>query len=247
LGGEVQEHQEGLRLSSAQLSKIGAEMNDLRNRLGATSQESETYKTRIQKLLGENNSLNEEMRGAQENLRLSAGTLSKLQNEFKIVCGENDELKKRVTDYEAGFKRMNAEGENKVRVLTQECERLNALVEKRTSEVRALGGEIQEHQEGLRLSAAQLSKMGAEMNELKGRVGTTSQESEAYKLRIQKLLGENNSLNEEMRGVQENLRLSTGQIGRLTAEYKAMVTQTEEFKKRIADLENQNKRLNADG
>ena len=89
--------------------------------------------------------------------------------------------------------------------------------------------------------------MGAEMNELKGRVGTTSQEAEAYKLRIQKLLGENNSLNEEMRGVQENLRLSTGQIGRLTAEYKAMVTQTEEFKKRIADLENQNKRLNADG
>ena len=136
----MQEHQEGLRLSSAQLSKLGAEMNDLRNRLGATSQESETYKTRIQKLLGENNSLNEEMRGVQENLRLSAGTLGKLQNEFKIVCGENDELKKRVADYEVGFKRMNTEGENKVRVLTQECERLNALVEKRNSEIRALGG-----------------------------------------------------------------------------------------------------------
>lgn len=81
-------------------------------------------------------------------------------------------------------------------MLTQECERLNALVEKRNSEIRALGGEIQEHQEGLRLSAAQLSKMGAEMNELKGRIGSTSQEAEAYKQRIQKLLGENNSLNE---------------------------------------------------
>ncbi len=115
----MQEHQEGLRLSSAQLSKIGAELNELRNRLGATTQESETYKTRIQKLLGENNSLNEEMRGVQENLRLSAGTLSKLQNEFKIVCGENDELKRRVNDYEGVLKRMNGESEHKIRLLTQ--------------------------------------------------------------------------------------------------------------------------------
>lgn len=53
----MQEHQEGLRLSSAQLSKLGAELNDLKNRLGATAQESETYKQRIQKLLGENSSL----------------------------------------------------------------------------------------------------------------------------------------------------------------------------------------------
>jgi chromosome segregation ATPase len=37
-------------------------------------------------LLGENSSLADEMRGAQENLRLSAGTLSKLQAEFKTVC-----------------------------------------------------------------------------------------------------------------------------------------------------------------
>jgi hypothetical protein len=32
---------------------------------------------------------------------------------------------------------------------------------------------------------------------------------------------------EEFRSAQENLRLSTGQIGRLTAEYKNMVSQTE--------------------
>lgn len=83
----MQENQEGLRLSSAQLSKLGAEMNDLKNRLGATTQEADSYKIRIQKLLGENTSLGDEVRSAQENLRLSAGTLSKLQNEFKIVCG----------------------------------------------------------------------------------------------------------------------------------------------------------------
>ena len=61
----MQEHQEGLRLSSAQLSKLGAEMNDLRTRLTTTAQESETYKQRIQKLMGENNSLNEEVRNGQ--------------------------------------------------------------------------------------------------------------------------------------------------------------------------------------
>ena len=92
------------------------------------TQELDTYKTRIQKLLGENTSLNDEVRNAQENLRLSAGQMSKLQNEFKIVCGENDELKKKVTDYEAAFKKYNAEMQGKLQTLVAECERLNALV-----------------------------------------------------------------------------------------------------------------------
>jgi uncharacterized coiled-coil DUF342 family protein len=64
-----------------------SELNEYKNRLGNTSQESDSYKQRIQKLLSENNNLNEEVRTAQENLRLSAGQIGKLQNEFKIVCG----------------------------------------------------------------------------------------------------------------------------------------------------------------
>jgi regulator of replication initiation timing len=44
---------------------MGAEMSDLKNRLGSTSQESETYKLRLQKLLSENNALGEEVRNAQ--------------------------------------------------------------------------------------------------------------------------------------------------------------------------------------
>ena len=83
------------------------------------------------------------MRNAQENLRLSAGQMSKLQNEFKIVCGENDELKKKLSDYEATFKRFNAETQGKLQTLVAECERLNALVEKRNKEIRALGGEVE--------------------------------------------------------------------------------------------------------
>jgi FtsZ-binding cell division protein ZapB len=65
---------------------MSAELGEYKNRLGNTSQESESYKLRIQKLLSENTNLNEEFRSAQENLRLSAGQIGKLQNEFKIVC-----------------------------------------------------------------------------------------------------------------------------------------------------------------
>ena len=93
-------------------------------------------------------------------------------------------------------KKLRAEAENKIAMLSQECERLNVVIEKKNGEIRSLGGEVQEHQEGLRLSSAQLSKLGAEMNELRNRLGTTTQESETYKQRIQKLLGENSSLAE---------------------------------------------------
>jgi chromosome segregation ATPase len=233
LGGEVQEHQEGLRLSSAQLSKIGAEMNDLKSRLGATAQESETYKLRIQKLIAENSSLNEESRNAQENLRLSTGQIGRLTAEYKAMVAQTEDFKRRIGELEAQNKRLSAEGENKVAILSQECERLNALVEKRNGEIRALGGEVQEHQEGLRLSSAQLSKMGAEVNELRNRLGSTSQESETYKQRIQKLLSENNSLNEETRSAQEALRLSAGQMGKLQNEFKLVCNENEELKRAL--------------
>lgn len=89
------------------------------------------------------------------------------------------------------------------------------MIEKKNGEIRALGGEVQQHEEGLRLSTAQLSKLGAELNDLRSRLGNTAQESETYKQRIQKLLSENSSLNDEVRNAQENLRLSAGQIGKL--------------------------------
>jgi len=40
--------------------------------------------------------LGEEVREAQDNLRLSANTVSKLNNELKVLCNENEELKKRL-------------------------------------------------------------------------------------------------------------------------------------------------------
>jgi hypothetical protein len=59
-------------------------------------------------------------------------------------------------------------------LLTQECERLNKVVDNKNSEIRALGGEVQGQQEGLRLSSVQLSKIGAEINELRDRLNNTT-------------------------------------------------------------------------
>jgi hypothetical protein len=40
-------------------------------------------------------------------MRLSAGTISKLTNELKITCNENEELKKRLQDTGATNKKFN--------------------------------------------------------------------------------------------------------------------------------------------
>lgn len=72
------------------------EINEYKNRVQANNQESDTYKQKIQKLLNENSSLGDEVKTAQENLRLSAGTISKLNNELKITCNELEDAKKRV-------------------------------------------------------------------------------------------------------------------------------------------------------
>ena len=175
LGGEVQEAQENIRLSSQQAQRLSAELNDYRSKFGQSTQEVDTYKQKIQKLLGENAALGDEVRGAQENLRLSAGTLNKLQGEFKTVCGELDATKKKLADTEDAWKRMKAEYENKVNILTQECERLNALVEKRNAEIRALGGEVQEAQEAVRLSAQQTNRLNSELSDARNKHGALSQ------------------------------------------------------------------------
>ena len=86
---------------------------------------------------------------------------------------------------------------------------------------------MQEAQEAVRLSAQQTNRLNGELSDFRNKHGTLSQESEAYKQRIQKLLAENNSLGDEVRTAQENLRLSTGQIGRLTAEFKNNQIQNE--------------------
>ena len=176
------------------------------------------------------------MREAQENLRLSTGQIGRLTAEFKGMQGQNEELRKKVADQEAQLKRAVTEYENKVGILKEECERLNALVEKRNNEIRALGGEVNEAKEGLRLSAQQTSKLTNELNDFRGRLGQSNEETQTYKQKLQKLLGENKALGEEVRTAQENLRLSAGTMSKLQNELKIACNDNEELKRKLDEV-----------
>jgi chromosome segregation ATPase len=246
LGGEVQEAQENLRLSSQQATRLSAELNDYRNKYGLTTQEIDTYKQRIQKLMGENAALGDDMRSAQENLRLSAGTLNKLQGEFKQVCGELDEHKKRLGDTEGAWKKLKSESEIMAQKMAEEIQRLNGIIEKKNNEIRALGGEVQEAQENLRLSSQQATRLSSELNDYRNKYGLTTQEIDTYKQRIQKLMGENSALGEDMRNAQENLRLSAGTLSKLQGEFKQVCGELDEHKKRLGDTEGAWKKLKSE-
>ena len=51
-----------------------------------------------------------------------------------------------------------------------------------------LDEEVRTAQENLRLSAGQMSKLNAELNEYKNKIDVNNKDSETYKQRIQKLL-----------------------------------------------------------
>jgi len=131
LGEEVRNAQENLRLSANQISKLNNELGEYKSRVTANNQESETYKQKIQKLLAENTSLGDEVRNAQENLRLSANTIAKLNNELKITCNELEDAKKRVQELSGSSKKNTAEYESKIALLSQEIERLNGVLERK--------------------------------------------------------------------------------------------------------------------
>lgn len=82
LGQDMQNAQENLRLSSQQLAKVNAELNEYRNRIELNDRETEQFRQKIQKLMSENSTLGEEMRNAQENLRLSTAQANKLNTEL---------------------------------------------------------------------------------------------------------------------------------------------------------------------
>jgi hypothetical protein len=89
-------------------------------------------------------------------------------------------------------------------------------MQKILAENTALGDEVRGAQENLRLSAATQSKLKVELDQFRNQISQNNQESETYKLKIQKLLSENTSLGDEVRNAQENLRLSASQIGKIT-------------------------------
>lgn len=64
------------------------------------------------------------------------------------------------------------------------------------SENNSMNDEVRNAQQNLRLSANQMQKMNLEINQFKMRIQSNNQESETYKIKIQKLIAENSSLGE---------------------------------------------------
>jgi chromosome segregation ATPase len=239
LGEELRGAQDALRLSTAQQNKIMTELAQFKEE---NNRESDTYRLKIQKLLGENTKLGEEVQEAQERVRLSASQIGKLNNELKITCNELEEARRRLSETSEVNKRI-PEYESKIALLSQELERLNGVVEKKNSEIRALGGQFEEVQENLRLSTTQQGRMNQELNDIRSKYELNYQESETYKQRIQKLHMENTTLGDEMRTAQENLRLSAGQISKLNNELKSACNEIEGLQKRLVDSSSHNKRI----
>lgn len=107
---------------------------------------------------------------------------------------QNEDLKKKVAEQDGQIKRLAAEYENKVGILKDECERLNSIIEKRNAEIRATTGQLDEANQGLRLSAQNTSKLTNELNDFRSRLGQSSEETETYKKKLEKMLGERSAL-----------------------------------------------------
>ena len=129
-------------MSANQINKLNNELNDYRGRFEASNEETETYRRKIQKLTSENTNLGDEIRGAQENLRLSANQIAKLNNELKITCGENEELQRRLQQLGEVNKKV-AEYENRIALLSQEIERLNNVIDQKNNELGHMNNQLQ--------------------------------------------------------------------------------------------------------
>ena len=54
--------------------------------------------------------------------------MNKLQGEFRVVCGELDEARHKNAEFEMHLKRLASDSDHKLKILTQECERLNGVI-----------------------------------------------------------------------------------------------------------------------
>lgn len=74
------------------------------------------------------------MRTAQENLRLSAGQITKLTNDIKMMYNENQDMTKKLQELTEINKKI-PESERKLASLSEEIDRLNTIVEKKNKDV----------------------------------------------------------------------------------------------------------------
>lgn len=78
----MRQGQEKLRISGVQQQKLIQELGDFKNRISSNDQQSDEFKRKIQNLLKQNESLDDEIKKGQEGLRLSTNQNQKLINEL---------------------------------------------------------------------------------------------------------------------------------------------------------------------
>ena len=66
---------------------------------------------------------------------------------------------------------------------------MNQIIEKKNNEIRDLGGNVQEYEKNMRLSAQEGQRLARELNDYREKYGQTTQEISTYKTKIQKLTG----------------------------------------------------------
>lgn len=165
--------QEIERLNSV-VEKKNGEISNLTRKLSEIDEMNRSIgslQEKIKKLVNENYSIEEEMRSAQENLRLSAN--------------QNAKMIKEINDYKQRIEQNNAENEA-----------MKLKMNKILAENANLGEEVKTAQESLRLSSATQAKLARELNEYKTKISENNQESETYRIKIQKLMAENSALGE---------------------------------------------------
>ena len=75
---------------------------------------------------------------------------------------------------EGAWKQLKSESDGRGQLMGDEIQRLNNLLEKKNNEIRALGGEVQEAQENLRLSAQQATRLSNELNDYRNKFGQSN-------------------------------------------------------------------------
>lgn len=154
------------------LEKRNKEVHGLNTKLSEIDGMNKTIgslQEKITRLVSENTEMDGEMRSAQENLRLSAN--------------QNQKIMLELNDYKQRIEQNN-----------QENNTLKQKIQKLVSENTSLSGEVNNAQEALRLSSATQAKLQRELKEMQDHISSNNQESETYRIKIQKLIAENTSL-----------------------------------------------------
>ncbi len=174
----------------------------------------EEYKVKVTQYSHENEDLRRRLVDTGNDNRSTNQRVAEYENKIALLSQEIERLNSVV-------EKKNNEVLNYTRKIT-DIEEMNKSIgqfqekiRRLTSENTSMDEEMRNAQENLRLSANQNQRMMLEINEYKSRIASNTQENENLKVRIQKLVGENTSLSDEVSKAQEGLRLSSAAQSKL--------------------------------